>query len=222
MALEDQGVETRRAVEVVDWTDEEGTRFGASMLGSECFTGKRDLEAVYALSDADGVTVKEALATIGYLGEAPLGRRFDSYIELHIEQGPLLYDGNYNIGIVTNSFDVRGMRLRFTGETCHVGPTPMERRRNALAAGGYMIAATNDIGLAWMHEDAKTTCSHISVSPNKHAIVADRVEVAIDYRHPEWIMASRPWNATNHTRLQRLALPPQHQRAGKRPAVSGM
>ncbi len=185
LSLEDHGVKTRHAVEVVDWTDEEGTRYNTSMLGSFCFTGKRNLEEVYAIEDADGITVKQALENIGYLGGGPMGRKFDAFIELHIEQGPKLCDSNCNIGVVTNSYDVRGMRIRFTGETCHVGPTPMARRKNALAAAGYMIAATNDIGLKWMHEEAKTTCTKISVSPNKYAIVADKVDIGIDYRHPE-------------------------------------
>lgn len=185
LSLEDAGIETERAVEAICWSDEEGTRYNNSMLGSYVYLGKRDLEEVYALKDVDGITVKEALEEIGYIGDAPMNRPFHTFLELHIEQGPIMYDTNTNIGVVTGSYDVRGMRIRFKGETCHVGPTPMERRKNALAAAAYMIAATNDIGLKWMHESAKTTCSKINVYPNKYAIVANQVEIGIDYRHPE-------------------------------------
>ena len=185
LSLEDAGVETERAVEAICWSDEEGTRFNNSMLGSYVYTGKRDLEEVYALKDADGITVKEALETIGYIGDAPMGRPFHTFMELHIEQGPIMYDSGANIGVVTGSYDVRGMRIRFKGETCHVGPTPMDRRKNALAAAAYVIAGVNDIGLKYHPESAKTTCSKINVYPNKYAIVASEVEIGIDYRHPE-------------------------------------
>ena len=186
LSLEDNGIKTRRAIEVVDWTDEEGARFNASMLGSFCFTGKFNLDDVYSKKDSNGITVKEALDAIGYRGDTELGGRdIDTYYELHIEQGPQLYDTGSNIGVVNNSYDVRGMKIRFKGETCHVGPTPMERRHNALAAAGYMIAATNDIGLDWAREEGKTTCARISVSPNLYGIVADHAEIGIDYRHPE-------------------------------------
>lgn len=185
-SLEDQGIQTQRSIEVVDWSDEEGARFNTSMIGSFAFTGKLGIEEIYAKTDAAGKRFVDELERIGYRGDAPVGGRpVDSCIELHIEQGPELDEEGLDIGLVTGSYSVRGFRLAFEGETSHVGPTPMDRRRNALAAAGYMIAAANDIGLKHAPEGGKTTCARIDVWPNLYGIVPSKAELSIDYRHPE-------------------------------------
>ena len=185
-SLDDAKVSTLRPIEVVNWTDEEGARFSASMVGSFAFTGRFSLQEVYARTDAQGLSFEQELERIGYRGDAPVGGHiFDSYIELHIEQGPVLDETDQDIGMVTGSYHVRGFRVRFDGETAHVGPTPMDRRRNALAAAGYMIAAVNDIGLAYADAGAKTTVARIDVFPNLYGIVPSKVEISVDYRHPE-------------------------------------
>ncbi|CAN1550589.1 ArgE Acetylornithine deacetylase/Succinyl-diaminopimelate desuccinylase and related deacylases [Paracoccaceae bacterium] len=185
-ALDDAGVATLRPIEVVNWTDEEGARFSTSMVGSFAFTGRFPLNHVLGLTDAHGITVGAELDRIGYRGAAPVGgRKLDAYLELHIEQGPELDETGRDIGLITGSFHVRGFRVRFDGETAHVGPTPMDRRRNSLAAAGYMIAAVNDIGLAHASAGAKTTCARMSVWPNLYGIVPSRVELSVDFRHPE-------------------------------------
>lgn len=191
-SLEDQGIETRRAIEVVDWTDEEGSRFGASMVGSFAFVGKLGLDEIFDKTDADQKRFGDELERIGYKGATPVGgREIDSFIELHIEQGPELYDEDLDIGLVVGSYSVRGFRLRFTGETSHIGPTPMDRRRNALAAAGYMIAATNDIGLKYAPTGGKTTCAKADIFPNIYGIVASEATLTIDYRHPDPAVADR-------------------------------
>ena len=185
-SLEDQGIETKRAVEVVDWTDEEGSRFSTSMVGSFAFIGKLGIEDIYDKTDVDGKRFGDELERIGYKGDIPAGGRdVDSFIELHIEQGPELYDEDRDIGLVTGSYSVRGFRLKFEGETSHIGPTPMDRRRNALAAAGYMIAATNEIGLKYAPTGGKTACAKIDVFPNLYGIVASEATVTIDYRHAD-------------------------------------
>lgn len=185
-SLDDAGVETLRPVEVVNWTDEEGARFSTSMVGSFAFTGRFAVDEILAKSDSKGLSIGKELDRIGYRGTAPVGgRKLDSYIELHIEQGPLLDEADLDIGLVTGSYHVRGFRVQFDGETAHVGPTPMDRRRNALAAAGYMIAAVNDVGLAHADGGGKTTAAKISVFPNLYGIVPSRVELSVDYRHPE-------------------------------------
>ena len=184
--LDDHGMETRRPVEVVNWSNEEGARFNPPMLASAVFAGLRDLEWAYARTDNDGVTYGNALAEIGYVGGAEMGGRdIDAYFELHIEQGPILEAEGIAVGVVTHGYATRGMRLRITGETAHSGPTPMDQRRNALVGAAYLIAAVNDIG--WKHhpEGGKSTASQIEIWPNAVGILPEFAQVSIDFRHPE-------------------------------------
>jgi hypothetical protein len=130
--LNDAGVRTRRPIELVSWTNEEGARFAPPMLASAVFAGVRPLEWALARVDADGRTVGEELSRIGYAGAAPVGGRpVDAYFELHIEQGPILDDKGIPVGVVTGGFEVRGVVVEVRGETAHAGPTPMAQRRNA-------------------------------------------------------------------------------------------
>ena len=140
--LDEHGIETRRPIEVVNWSNEEGARFNPPMLASAVFAGVRDLEWAYARTDNDGVTYGSALAEIGYVGDTEMGGRdVDAYFELHIEQGPILEKEGIAVGVVTHGYATRGMRLRIAGETAHSGPTPMDQRRNALVGAAYLIAA---------------------------------------------------------------------------------
>lgn len=185
-SLDDAGVTTRRAIEVVNWTDEEGSRFSMSMMGSHAWTGAASLEDTYAFTDKDGKRFGDELERIGYKGEAPLGdREFDCFIELHIEQAPELDEEDLDIGLVTGSYNIRGYRVMFEGETAHIGPTPMDRRHNALIGAGYMIGKVNDIGLKYAASKGKTTCAKIDVWPNIYGILPSEVELTIDYRHAD-------------------------------------
>lgn len=188
--LRDRGLVTRRPIEVVSWTDEEGARFSRSMMGSSVFAGIFDLDTVLAASDAQGVSFGGELRRIGYAGDAPIGgRRLDAYYELRIEQGPTLDEDGVEVGVVDGSYSVRGMNVEIRGETSHIGPTPMDRRRNALVGAGYLIAAVNDIGLRWHAEDAKTTVSRLDCQPNLYGIVPHRASLTIDYRHADPVRA---------------------------------
>ena len=132
------------------------------------------------------MTFGEELKRIGYCGEVPVGgRTLDAYYELHIEQAPALDRNGHDIGIVVGSYNVRSMRIAFHGVTAHVGPTPMDERRNPLVGAGYMIAATNDIGLKYASEDGKSTASRIDCHPNRFGIISKYVELCVDFRHPE-------------------------------------
>ena len=184
--LDDHGIETRRPVEVVNWSNEEGARFNPPMLASAVFAGLRDLEWAYARTDNDGVTYGNALAEIGYVGETEMGGRdIDAYFELHIEQGPILEAEGIAVGVVTHGYATRGMRLRITGETAHTGPTPMDQRRNALVGAAYLIAAVNDIGWKYHPESGKSTASQIEIWPNAVGILPEFAQVSIDFRHPQ-------------------------------------
>jgi N-carbamoyl-L-amino-acid hydrolase len=183
-ALNDRGLETKRGIEVICWTNEEGARFSPPMMGSMAFAKRLSLETVLATRDDDGVTVAEALANIGYTGSAPLGaRRFDAYIELHIEQAPVLDRDGCDVGIVVGGYKTQALRLTITGDTGHAGGTPMAMRRNALVGAGYVIAAVNDIGLAYAADEGRTTTTRIESFPNLPGTYAEQAKLTIDFRH---------------------------------------
>src|SRR5882672_3339241 len=182
--LNDRGLATKRGIEVICWTNEEGARFSPPMMGSMAFAGVLPVETVLATTDDDGVTVEQALDRIGYAGAAPLGkRRFDAYLELHIEQAPVLDRGKIDVGIVVGGYKTRALRLTIKGDTGHAGGTPMAMRKNALAGAGYVIAAVNDIGLAYAADEGRTTTTRIESFPNLPGTYAEEVKLTLDYRH---------------------------------------
>lgn len=132
--LKERGHTPRRAIEVVNWTNEEGARFSPPMMASAVFAGVQTLDWLYDRRDDDGVRLVDALDAIGYRGDAEVGKPVDSYFELHIEQGPELHETGTTVGIVTGGYASHGATVRFHGETAHTGPTPMAKRRNALVA----------------------------------------------------------------------------------------
>jgi N-carbamoyl-L-amino-acid hydrolase len=183
--LNDAGVRTRRPIEIVNWTNEEGARFQPPMLGSAVFAGVRTLEWAHARTDDAGRSVGEELHRIGYAGSAAVGGRpLDAYFELHIEQGPLLDDKGIPVGVVAGTYEVRGMNVEVRGETAHSGPTPMASRRNALVGAAMLIVAANDVGWSYAPE-GKATTSRIEVWPNLAGILPDYARVTIDVRHPD-------------------------------------
>jgi beta-ureidopropionase / N-carbamoyl-L-amino-acid hydrolase len=186
LALNDCGIATRRGIELCVWTNEEGARFSPPLMGSLAFTGKLSLEQVYATKDDGGCSFSDALAAIGYVGDAPLGNRpFDCYFELHIEQAPYLDRQGCDVGIVVGGYQTLALIIDIAGETGHSGGTPMEERRNALVGAGYVIAAINDIGLAFAMELGRTTAPRISCFPNLAGIIPEHVRLLVDFRHPQ-------------------------------------
>ena len=182
--LNDRGLTTRRGIEVICWTNEEGARFSPPMMGSMAFAKVLPLETVLATTDDSGVTVEQALDAIGYAGPAPVGQRpFDAYLELHIEQAPVLDREGCDIGIVIGGYKTQALRLTIGGDTGHAGGTPMAMRRNALVGAGYVIAAVNDIGLAYAADEGRTTTTRIESFPNLPGTYAEQVKLTIDFRH---------------------------------------
>jgi len=181
--LNDRGLQTRRGIEVICWTNEEGARFNPPMMGSMAFAKVITLESVLATTDDAGITVEQALDEIGYAGPAPVGRTFDSYLELHIEQAPVLDREGCDVGIVVGGYKTQALRLTINGDTGHAGGTPMAQRRNALVGAGYVIAAVNDIGLAYAADEGRTTTTRIESFPNLAGTYAEQVKLTIDFRH---------------------------------------
>lgn len=184
--LNDLGHVTKRPIVVVDWTNEEGARFSPPMVASGCFIGKYDIDWVHDLIGDDGTRFGDELERIGYKGDRPCkGGEVDAYFELHIEQGPILDAENREVGIVTGGYPVRGMRASFAGQTSHTGPTPMDLRKNALAAGARWLTAVDDIGWDFAVHDGKATAARLTAWPNKPGILSDTAEAVCDVRHSD-------------------------------------
>ena len=187
-ALQEAGIATRRPVEVVAWTNEEGGRFTPGCMGSMAWSGHRPLAAWNDVTDSDGVRFAEALAE-HLAAEADLPRRRlggtpHAYVEAHIEQGPRLEAEGRDIGVVTAIQGSRWFTVTLTGETAHAGTTPLAMRRDAVQDMLRAIAALN----ALMHDPTdvlRFTVGRITVSPNTSNSVADRVTFSIDFRHPD-------------------------------------
>jgi len=182
--LNDRGIQTVRPIEVVCWTNEEGVRFQPPMMGAGAFAGIHDINFVLSQTSEDGATFGEELKRIGYSGTAEHSRTdIDSYFELHIEQGPVLYEEGVSVGIVTGGFTSYGAQVRFFGENAHSGPTPMRARKDALVGLAALVSRVNEIG--WEYEPkGRSTSTRIEVSPNRYGIIADEAEITVDVRHP--------------------------------------
>ncbi|MEC4775396.1 Zn-dependent hydrolase [Burkholderia cenocepacia] len=184
-SLNDHGIETEHPVEVVIWTNEEGSRFAPAMVASGVFAGVFPLEYGLSRKDVDGKTIGEELARIGYAGDVPCGgRKLHAAFELHIEQGPILEAECKTIGVVTDAQGQRWYEITFTGQEAHAGPTPMPRRRDALLGASRVVDLVNRIGL----DHAPFGCATVGmmqVRPNSRNVIPGRVFFTVDFRHPD-------------------------------------
>lgn len=183
--LNDLHYETNAPVEVVVWTNEEGSRFAPAMVASGVFAGVFTEEYGLSRADLDGRTMGEELSRIGYAGSVPTGgRSFGAFFEAHIEQGPILEAEKKTIGIVRGAQGQRWYEVTLTGQEAHAGPTPMKRRHDALLGAARMVQEVNRIGLA--HQPfACATVGLMQVSPNSRNTIPGKVFFTIDFRHPE-------------------------------------
>lgn len=184
--LDDLGITTKRAIEVVNWTNEEGARFSPPMLCSLAWSGAATEEWVNARVDKDGIRFGDALDAIGYRGATPVGgREVDSYFELHIEQGPALEEAGVPVGIVVGGYPTYGARIAVQGATAHTGPTPMAKRSNALVGASMVAVATNEIGWAHADVDAKATAARMDLVPNLPGTLSEFAQLFVDMRAPD-------------------------------------
>jgi N-carbamoyl-L-amino-acid hydrolase len=185
--LNDLDYQTEAPIEIVAWTNEEGSRFSPAMVGSGAFAGVCDLDEALATRDnnAPDLTLGAELERIGFAGQAPVGERpVTAYFEAHIEQGPILEAAGLPIGVVTGAQGQRWYEVTVTGQEAHAGPTPMLRRRDALVGAARMIDAVNRIG----HAHAPSACATVGfaqVSPNSRNTIPGRVFFTVDFRHPD-------------------------------------
>ena len=185
-SLNELGLITEAPIELVNWTDEEGSRFGHSLMGSGTWAGVFPREKTYALTDAEGIRVDTALDAIGYRGAEP-ARPFpaDAYFELHIEQGPILEREGRTIGVVTGAQAQIWYDVRIEGQDAHAGTTPPSARRDALLATARIIEAVDRI-MRQRGEDGRGTVGMLQVAPNSRNVVPGETRFSVEFRHPEW------------------------------------
>ena len=184
-AIDRAGIRTRRAIEVVNWTNEEGARFSPGLMGSAVFAGALDLATAHASMDRAGRRFGDELARIGYRGDTPAGgRAVDSYLELHIEQGPELEESGTTIAAVTHSHFTGFATIEILGENSHSQTMPMARRRNALAGAGRLIEAVERIAAAHGPE-GKASPVVLDAWPNNAINIPHRVLLSVMMVHPE-------------------------------------
>jgi hydantoinase/carbamoylase family amidase len=177
----------RRSVALVDWADEEGARFGHSLLGSSAACGLLDAAAAGALRDADGVTLAEALSENGIelADMAGAAAELDgaiAYVELHIEQGPVLDDAGIPAAAVDGCLGVRRTEYVFHGRAGHAGATPMDRRDDPLLAASRFVLAAREAAVA---ADGLATIGALRTEPGTPTAIADRVRLTLDLRHKD-------------------------------------
>ncbi|MEN4825427.1 Zn-dependent hydrolase [Pseudomonas sp. P39-UII1] len=183
--LNDLGIETEAPLEVVVWTNEEGSRFPPCMMGSGVFAGKFTLEDTLAKRDAQGVTVGEALNAIGYAGQrAVLGHPVGAYFEAHIEQGPILEDQAKTIGVVLGALGQKWFDLTLRGVEAHAGPTPMHLRKDALVGAAAVVEAVNRAALGHQPH-ACGTVGCLQAYPGSRNVIPGEVRMTLDLRHLE-------------------------------------
>ncbi|WP_435076818.1 M20 family metallo-hydrolase [Halococcus sp. AFM35] len=189
-ALQETGVDLGRPVEVVCFTEEEGTRFSNGVLGSAVASGQQSVEEALALEDSEGITLADALTDIDAKGTGRLdASAWDSWLEIHVEQSSRLEDANVPVGIVTSITGTIRCSVDIMGEADHSGCAAMSERTDALAAASELVldveAATEDV-VTEKGDTVVGTVGKLDVSPNAINVVPGRVELGIDIRDVEY------------------------------------
>jgi beta-ureidopropionase / N-carbamoyl-L-amino-acid hydrolase len=184
-SLNDLKIKTRRPIIVVNWTNEEGSRFAPAMVSSGVFAGAYSKEFAYSRVDADGKSLGEELERIGFKGEEKVGGwPIHCSFELHIEQGPILEDENYDVGVVTHGQGQRWYEIRLTGFESHAGSTPMPRRKDALLGAARIVELVNKIGLSKAPLGVSTV-GMLNPYPNSRNVIPGEVFMTCEFRHPD-------------------------------------
>jgi beta-ureidopropionase / N-carbamoyl-L-amino-acid hydrolase len=184
-ALDDAGVRTRRPLAVAFFTDEEGSRFAPDMLGSLVYAGGMPLEDALDTVAIDGAILRDELERIGWAGDAPVpGPAPHAYVELHIEQGPLLEEQGVTIGAVTGVQGISWQELTLTGQSNHAGTTPIRLRRDAGYAAAEVAVAVRLL-VADLGGHQVGTVGRIGLHPNLVNVVAARATLTVDLRNTD-------------------------------------
>jgi len=185
--LSRNNIPTRHPITVVVWTNEEGARFPPALMCSGIIAGKFSKNAMFAVTDNQGVSFGEALKASGYQGDE--ANRFNAKdymanLELHIEQGPVLEDAKKTIGVVEGVVGMVNYAIRTKGQSNHAGTTPMQKRQDALRAASQLICELY-VKLGAIAPDLVFTFGHIECRPNVHTVIPSDVDFSLDARHRE-------------------------------------
>ena len=181
--MHDLGYETNAPIEIVNWTNEEGSRYAPAMLASGVFAKAFTRDFAYAREDRDGKRFDAELERIGYRGAEPVGgRRIGAMFELHIEQGPILEAEGKMIGVVLGVQGMRWYEVTVHGQAAHTGATPMQLRKNALLGAARMVEQIHAIAMRHA-PNAVGTVGLMEVRPNSRNVVPGEVFFCVDLRH---------------------------------------
>ncbi len=182
--LNDNNIDTDHPIDIVVWTNEEGSRFDCAMMGSAVWQGSLSLDDARALTDLNGVSVGDELERLQLAGEAPFDHSVKAAFELHIEQGPVLENERLPIGIVTGVQHMCRYRIQFHGQETHAGPSPMSLRRDPMRSAAKFI--NDGYAIAERHApQGRMTFGYIHASPGSPNTVPGTVELTLDLRHPD-------------------------------------
>lgn len=183
--LNDLNIRTKHPIVVVNWTNEEGTRFAPAMLASGVFAGIHEQDWAYDREDAKGKKFGDELERIGWRGSEKVGaRKMHALFELHIEQGPILEAEGKDIGVVTHGQGLWWLQITLTGKESHTGSTPMPMRKNA----GLGLARITELvhAVAMAHQpNAVGAIGHVDVYPNSRNVIPGKVVFTVDIRSPD-------------------------------------
>ena len=180
--LNDLDVQTKHPIVVVNWTNEEGTRFAPAMLSSGVFIGKHTQDWAYDRTDAEGKRFGDELKRIGWVGDEIVGaRKMHAMFELHIEQGPILEAEGKDVGVVTHGQGLRWIECTVTGKESHTGSTPMHMRKNAGRGLALVTELVHEIAMK-NQPNAVGAIGHIDVYPNSRNIIPGKVVFTVDMR----------------------------------------
>jgi N-carbamoyl-L-amino-acid hydrolase len=192
-AIEDRGIQTERPIVIVDWTNEEGTRFTPAMVGSGVWTGRLDRDWVYGRADILGKQLGEELERIGYRGGLPARMwPVHAYFEYHIEQGPVLEKEGKVLGVPEGIVCIHWYDIYVEGTANQVGPTPMEGRNDALCTAAEMVLKVNEVP-GERGGDLVATVGEIHNSPNSRNIIPASVHFTVDIRSWDDELAIQSW-----------------------------
>ena len=184
-SIRDMGLRTRRPIVVVNWTNEEGTRFAPAMLASGVFAGVHDEDFANNREDAEGKRFGAELDRIGWRGDEPVGGRpIHAMFEYHIEQGPILEAQGKEIGVVTHGQGLWWLEVTLTGKEAHTGSTPMNMRVNAGLGMARIIEAVHRIAMD-QQPDAVGAVGQANVWPNSRNVIPGRAVFTVDFRSPD-------------------------------------
>src|SRR6056300_54247 len=183
--LNDLNIQTKHPILVVNWTNEEGSRFPPAMMASAGYAGIYDINTLLSAKDAEGNVFGNELNRIGWKGSEPVGaQKFQCYYELHIEQGPILETEEIDIGIVTHGQGLKWLEFKLNGKEQHTGTTPMNVRKDTSLAMSEIILAVNNIANQ-NQPNALGSVGHIEVSPNSRNVIAGETIFTVDIRSPD-------------------------------------